>query len=156
MIAATPTFSFPPLFFPESFGLPVDMPFLRPVVLLSNTNAADTNRHLSGSYTVRKEKSEHEAEAEELSQRFLLQLEGWRQMNTKKKKKNQASNQKAIIWRNHDWVTIQFEIGPRPLSEVNGSCLQNGLTAAEYHPGTKLTTDEQTYLCSPFLPFLTM
>lgn len=33
------------------------MPFLCPVVLLSNTNAADTNRHLSGSFTVRKVKS---------------------------------------------------------------------------------------------------
>lgn len=33
------------------------MPFLCPVVLLSNTNAADTSRHLSGSFTVRKVKS---------------------------------------------------------------------------------------------------
>lgn len=67
------------------------MPFLCPVVLLSNTNAADTSRHLSGSFTVRKVKSGMTPRrqrssripnlllVEKLSERFLSQHKGRRQ-----------------------------------------------------------------------------
>lgn len=67
------------------------MPFLCPVVLLSNTNAADTSRHLSGSFTVRKVKSGMTLRrqrssripnlllVEKLSERFLSQHKGRRQ-----------------------------------------------------------------------------
>lgn len=92
------------------------MPFLCPVVLLSNTNAADTNRHLSGSYTVRKVKSEMKRrQRSSHGGSCFSETAGDRWTYKKKKtKKNQASNQKAIKRRNHDWGTIQCEIGVCP------------------------------------------
>lgn len=108
VIAATATFSFPPsCFFCFCFCWilwTVDMPFLCPVVLLSNTNAADTNRHLSGSYTVRKVKVRDEAGGRGALTEVSCFSEKQRWTLLKKEKKNQASNQKKSNKTENSWL----------------------------------------------------